>query len=54
MQQVFTMKNMKLLKETPPLGTRINAYSFFNELAHGIARSFMVSLSNLTALFTGA
>jgi len=31
------------LEGTPatPSGTRINAYPFFNELAHGIARSFM-------------
>ena len=35
---------MKRLKETPilPWTRRIETSHFFNELAHGIARSFMV------------
>ena len=48
----LTMKSMKGLKETLTLlWTReVEASHFFNELAHGIARSFMVD--PLVRLFT--
>ena len=41
---LFTMKNTKVLNETLTLLwiRTIEASRFFNELAHGIARSFMV------------
>ena len=43
MQQHFTMKSMKSLKVNPIPWNGDRALHFFNELAHGIARSFMVN-----------
>jgi hypothetical protein len=49
------MKSMKFLKEAPPsMDTMIDAFPLFNELAHGIARSFMVdSLGDVSYVLHG-
>ena len=44
LERLFTMKRTKILKVTPHcLGHGNRAFHFFIELAHGIARVFMVN-----------